>query len=152
MIETILKIVGSIVGPAISPFVRGAPEAQLSIEKFGVNPYTYIHVKNPGPGNIFIQEVSVDPPIYGVAKDSSAEGIVDASHGVSASVYLRPGEERYLPILDRRNRLGISKDGPSKTVRFAIYWRKASSTWLWRRPVWILTSSRDIKQMEDAAT
>jgi hypothetical protein len=152
MIEAILKIVGLIVGPAIQPFIRRRPEAEVTIKKFGANPYSYIHVKNPGPGGVFIQEVHVDPPIYRVAKDESAEAIVGASFcNVGASVILRPGEARDLPIVGRRNQLGISKDAPSQTVHFAIYWRKTSSTWLWRAPIWIMTSTHHIKQMEDAA-
>jgi hypothetical protein len=152
MIDAILKIVGWIVGHAINPFVRGRPEAEWAVKEFGVNPYAYIHIKNPGPGAVFIQEVHVDPPMYRVAKDDSAESIADAGfNDLGASVILRQGEERDLPIIDRRDQLGISKDAPSQTVRFAIYWRKTSSTWLWRAPVWLVTSTDHIKQMEDAA-
>jgi hypothetical protein len=87
-----------------------------------------------------------------VAKDDSAPEIVGAAfYGLGAKAVLQPGEERDLSVIDRRTQLGISKDSPSQTVRIAIYWRKTSSTWLWRAPVWIMTSTDHIKQMEDAA-
>jgi hypothetical protein len=152
-IEAIIKMVGSIIGPAIQLFTRGRPKAEVVVKKFGANPYTSVHIKNPGPGGMLIKEVHVEPPIYAVAKDDSATAIRDAAFlGINASITLGPGEERDLPIIDRRIRLGISKDGPSQTVRFAIYWRKTSSTWLWRLPVWIMTSTHDIQQQEDVTT
>jgi hypothetical protein len=114
MIEAIIKIVGSIIPLAIRPFTRGRPEAEWTVKKFGVNPYTYIHIKNPGPGDVFIQEVRVDPPIYHVVKDESDTAIAGAAfYDLGASVILRKGEERDLPIIDRRSQLGLSKEGPS---------------------------------------
>jgi hypothetical protein len=137
---------------AIRPFTGGRPEAEWTVKKFGVNPYTYIRIKNPGPGDVFIQEVRVDPPISCVVKDESDTAIAGAAfYDLGASVILRKGEERDLPIIDRHINLEISKDAPSQTVRFAIYWRKTSSTWLLRPPIWIVTSTHHIKQMEDAA-
>jgi hypothetical protein len=59
MLETIIKMFGSVVGP----FTRGRPEAEWKVKKLGVTPYSYIHIKNPGPGRMFIREVHVDPPI-----------------------------------------------------------------------------------------
>jgi hypothetical protein len=116
-----------------------------------VNPYSYIRVKNPGPGTVLIKEVRVDPPIYVVARNDSAEAICSAiDDNAAASALLGPEKECLLPILDRRNQLKISK-GAQQTVRFAIYWGKTSSTWLWRPPIWILTSTQDIKQMGDDA-
>jgi hypothetical protein len=50
------KLVGSIVGPVIGPFTRGKPEAEVFVKKFGVNPYTYIRIKNPGPGGMLIKK------------------------------------------------------------------------------------------------
>jgi hypothetical protein len=40
MIEAIIKIIGSIIPLAIRPFTRGRPEAEWTVKKFGVNPYT----------------------------------------------------------------------------------------------------------------
>jgi hypothetical protein len=150
MLEMILKLAGSIAGFAVQPFISGRPKAEFAIKKLGVNPYSYIRVKNPGPGTVLIKEVRVEPPIYVVAKNDSAEAIAGAVYDdVAASALLGPDEECHLPIIDRRNQL--EKDAP-QTVRFTIYWCKASSTRLWRPPVWIMTSTQHIKQMGDAAT
>jgi hypothetical protein len=137
-------------GRAIQLFTHGRPEAEWTVKKFGANPYASIRIKNPGPGGVFIQAVHVDPPIYCVAKDDSDIAIAGAAFlNASASVILRPGEERDLPIFRRPAKLPKAEDPPSQTVRFVIYWRKTSSTWLWRVPVWIKTSTDHIKQMED---
>ena len=147
-----IKIAGSVVGHAIQRFTGGRPEAEWAVKKIGANVYASIHIKNPGRGGVFVQEVHVEPPIYCVAKNDSAVAIASAAFlNVGASVLLGPGEERDLPVFRRPTKVPKAEEPPSQMVRFTIHWHKTSSTWVWRPPVCVVTSTDHIKQMEDAA-
>jgi hypothetical protein len=155
MLETI-RLIGAIVGLATGAFTvwdrwaRGRPLAWVTIKKI-VNPIEYIRIKNPGPADVFILGVRAHPPIYGIAKDHSAGAIVEATLNIDANVLLWQGETCDLPLIDLRNQAEIPKDAPPQPVRFVIYWRKTSSTWLRQIPVVIMTSTHDIKRMAKAA-
>jgi hypothetical protein len=157
MLEAI-KLVGAIAGLLTTAFLiwdrwaRGRPLAWVTAKKLGVNPYKYIRIKNPGPADVFILAVRVYPSmVYSIAKDHSKEAVVGAaSFNVDVNVVLWQGEVRDLPIIevskpDHRN----VADQP---VRFVIYWRKTSSSYLRQVPVMIMTSTRDIDRIAQAAT
>jgi hypothetical protein len=157
MLEAI-KLVGAIVGFATGVFTvwdrwaRGRPLAWVTATKLGANPYKYIRIKNPGPADVFILAVRAYPSkVYSIAKDHSTEAIVGAaSFNVDVNVVLWQGEERDLPIID------VSKPDQRNTadrpVRFVIYWRKTSSSWLRQVPVVVWTSTRDVERIANAAT
>jgi hypothetical protein len=156
MLETI-KTVGAFAGLLTTAFViwdrwaRGRPLAWVTIKKFGVNPYTYIRIKNPGPADVFILAVRAYPSgTYFIARDQSSQAIVDASLKIDTNVLLWQGETRDLPILPFRKPSEMAKDAP-QAVRVVIYWRKTSSSWLPQVPVMIITSTADIERMAKAA-
>jgi hypothetical protein len=73
-----------------------------------------------------------------------------ASFNVPVNVVLWQGEMRDLPIIE------VSKPDQrnvaAQPVRFVIYWRKTSSSYLRQVPVVILTSTRDIERIAESAT
>jgi hypothetical protein len=157
MLETI-KTIGAYAGLVTAAFVvwdrwaRGRPLAWVTATKFGAAPYEYIRVKNPGPGAVFIWRVDVHPPIYGIAKDHSAQAIAGTLVDGDVHVLLEPGQAHDLVIIDRRNQLEVPKDAPPQRVYMFIHWRKTSSSWLWQFPVPVVTSTHDIERMAAAAT
>jgi hypothetical protein len=152
--------VGAMVGLATGVFtfwdrwLRGRPLAWLTvtIRTGGTPADPCIHIKNPGPTDLLIERVRTRPPEpYSVAKDHSIKAISSAAlEGVDVHLLLRPGQEHELAIVDRR--LGVAQKGVSQRVRFSIYWRKTSSTWLPQFPVVIHTSTKGIQQIIDAAS
>jgi hypothetical protein len=165
MLEAI-KLVGGIVGLVTGIFTawdrwaRGRPLAWVTAKKLGVNPYKYIRIKNPGPSDVFILAVSVYPSrAYHIAKDHSARAILEATFNIDIKVLLGQGEVCDLPIIDRSKPVEQPKDQHSvaelqqdQPVRFVIYWRKTSSSYLRQVPVVIITSTRDIERIAEAAT
>jgi hypothetical protein len=153
MIETIIKIVGSIVEPVIGRLGRGRPQAEVIAKPIlGVRPYEYIHIQNLGSGSVLIQGVQARPPgIYGVARDHSPGAITRAQVNIDTKVLLRPGETCDLPIVPLRDPTNVPKDEKPLPVRFVIYWRKTSSSRLPQIPVMIRTSTQDIKDIAAAA-
>jgi hypothetical protein len=157
MLEAI-KLIGAIAGLLTTAFVvwdrwaRGRPLAWVTAKKLGVNPYKYIRIKNPGPADVFILAVRAYPPkVYSIAKDHSTKAIVGAaSFNLDVNVVLWQGEVRDLPIID------VSKPDQrnvaDQSVRFVIYWRKTSSSYLRQVPVIIMTSTGDIERIAEAAT
>ena len=97
MLETI-KTIGAYAGLVTAAFVvwdrwaRGRPLAWVTATKFGAAPYEYIRVKNPGAGAVFIWRVDVHPPIYGIAKDHSAQAIAGTLVDGDVHVLLEPGQ------------------------------------------------------------
>jgi hypothetical protein len=112
----------------------------------------YIRIKNPGPADVFILAVRAYPSkVYSIVKDHSTEPIVGAaSFNVDVNVVLWQGEVHDLPIIE------VSKPDQrnvaDQSVRFVIYWRKTSSSYLRQMPVMIMTSTRDIERIAEAAT
>jgi hypothetical protein len=152
----VLTVIGSIVGLATGLFTvwdrwaRGRPLAWVTATKLGANPYEYIRIQNPGPVGVFIKRVRAYPPgIYGVAKDRSPGAMMKAQINIDVNVLLGPGETYDLPLLPLRNPSGVAKDQP---VRFLVYWRKTSSSYLRQVPVVIMTSTDDIHRSAAAAT
>src|SRR5262245_61841247 len=108
MLETI-KTIGSFAGLVSAVllvwdrWVRGRPLVVPTIKLAGVNPYKYIRITNPGPGDVFIQGVRASPSgIYGIAKNHSNDAILQATtpkiYGVAdLQALLRPGEKCDLP-------------------------------------------------------
>jgi len=153
------KLAGAIVAFVTASFTvwdrwaRGRPLAWVTAKKLGVNPYKYIRIKNPGPADVFILAVRVYPPkLYAVSKDHSGEAIVGAaSFNLDVNAVLWQGENRDLPIIEvsKPDQRATAADQP---VRFVIYWRKTSSSWLRQVPVVIWTSTHDIERMANAAT
>jgi hypothetical protein len=122
----------------------------VAIKMLGVNPYTYIRIKNPGHTDVFISGVRAPPGFYGIARDHSVRAIAGAQLDVDVRFLLGPGETRDLVIIDLRNQYKVPKDEPQR-VYFFIYWRKPSSTWLPQFPVTIMTSTHDLDRMAAAA-
>jgi hypothetical protein len=155
----IFQLMGAIVAFAAGAFLvwdrwaRGRPLVVPTIKLAGVNPYKYIRIKNPGPGDVFVLGVRAYPPgIYGIAKDHSTDAILQATtpkiYGVAdLQVLLPPGEKCDLPIIDLRK----NEDAPSRRVRFVISWRKTSSSWLWQVPAGFTIATRDLARMAAAA-
>jgi hypothetical protein len=171
MLETI-KTVGSFAGLISAAFliwdrwVRGRPVVGPKIKLAGVNPFKYIRIENPGPGDVLVLGVRAYqiadqlgdlPPIvtsgiYAIAKDHSDEEILQATvpklYGVGDLQFLlRPEGKRDLPIIEPRK---PNTDPPSKLVLFVVSWRKTSSA-LWQVPVWFTISTRDFDRMAAAA-
>jgi hypothetical protein len=161
LVET-LTLVGSVVGLATGIFtvwdrwVRGRPLAWVTAERVIAGKFeAAVCIKNPGPGDVLIQEVRVypkTPQIYGVAKDHSLRGITSSLSGTDVNVLLRPDEERLLPIIELPKDLDKPLDTSSRWVCFLIYWCKTSSTWLPQPPIFRMTSSDYIKRIAAAAT
>jgi hypothetical protein len=113
--------------------LRGRPVAWLTvtIRTGGTPADPGIRIKNPGPTDLFIQGVRPHPAgIYGVAKDHSIRAKMTAVDA-DLNLLLSPGQEHEFAILDRRP----AQKNVSQRVRFSIYWRKTSSTWLPQFPV-----------------
>jgi hypothetical protein len=125
-------------------------------KKLGVNPYTYIRIKNPGPADVFIQGVRAYPSnVYRVAKDHSRRGILEAEFNIDVNVLLSQGDKCDLPIFEAPKPIEAPEDQRNvaeRPVRFVIFWRKTSSSWLPQVPVMIMTSTRDIERIAAAAT
>jgi hypothetical protein len=157
MLEAI-KLIGAVAGLLTTAFViwdrwaRGRPLAWVTATKLGVNPYKYIRITNPGPADVFILAVRVYPSkVYSIAKDHATEAIVGAaSFNVDVNVVLWQGDTRDLPIIEVSQ--PDQRDLADQAVRFVIYWRKTSSSYLRQVPVMIMTSTRDIKRIAEAAT
>jgi hypothetical protein len=151
MLEEI-KLVGGIAGLATAAFTiwdrwaRGRPLAWPTIKTFGVNPFKFIRIKNPGPR-------AYPAGIYGVAKNDSSDAILQATvpqiFGVAdLHALLRRDAEYDLPIYYlSKTKMDLEGNLPSRRVCFLIFWRKTSSTWLPQFPVWIMTSTRDLDHM-----
>jgi len=105
MIEVIIKIAGSVLGPAIGRLARGRPQAEVIAKPIvGTRPYEYIHIQNPGPGSVLIRGVQARPPgIYCIARDHSPGAITRAQVNIDAKVLLRPGETCDLPLISLRD-------------------------------------------------
>jgi hypothetical protein len=156
MLEAI-TLIGAIVGLATGVFTfwdrlaRGRPLAWLTvtIRTGGTPPDPGIRIKNPGPTDLFIQGVRPRPAdIYSVAKDHSIKATMTALDA-DVNLLLRPGQEHELAIVDRH--VAAAQKDASQRVRFSIYWRKTSSTWLPQFPVVIHTSTHDIQRIIDVA-
>jgi len=102
---------------------------------------------------LLIQRVRARPTsIYSVAKDHSIKAISAAAlEGIDVNLLLPPGQEHDLAIVDRRVGVQSVQNNVSQRVRFSVYWRKTSSTWLPQFPVVIHTSTHDIQRIIDAA-
>ncbi len=160
MLEAI-KLVGAIAGLMTTAFViwdrwaRGRPLAWVTGKKLGVNPYKYIRIKNPGPADVFIRGARAYPSnVYRVAKDHSRRGILEAEFNIDVNVLLSQGDKCDLPIFEAPKPVEASEDQRNvaeRPVRFVIYWRKTSSSWLRQVPVVIWTSTRDIEHIAAAA-
>jgi hypothetical protein len=171
MLETI-KTVGSFAGLISAAFliwdrwVRGRPLVGPKIKLAGVNPFKYIRIENPGPGEVFVQGVRAYqiadqlgdlPPIvpsriYAIAKDHSHEEVLQATvpelYGVGELQFLlRAGGKCDLPIIEPRE---PKTDPPSKVVLFVVSWRKTNSA-LWQVPLWFTISTRGFDRMAAAA-
>jgi hypothetical protein len=156
----IIKLVGSIIVLLTGIFtvwdrwVRGRPLASVTATRwFAGDPQPYLCIKNPGPSHVLILGVRVrpkTPPIYGVAKDHSARAISSSFYG-NVNVLLPPGKEHSLPIIELPKDMDAPIDTTGRRIRFLIYWRKTSSTWLPQVPVWNRTSTNYIKSIAAAA-
>jgi hypothetical protein len=165
MLEAI-KLVGAIAGLLTTAFViwdrwaRGRPLAWVTAKKLGANPYEYIRIKNPGPADVFILAVRAYPSkIYAIAKDHSPGSVMRTQVNIDVNVLLPQGEIWDLPIVKLPKPVEEPKDQPNvaeapqdQPVRFVIYWRKTSSSYLRQVPVVIMTSTHDIERIAKAAT
>jgi len=127
--------------------VRGRPQAWVDADKFGANPLECFRIKNPGPSDLLILEVRVDPPIYTVTKDRSVRATLHASAKRDWHVLLRAGDTCDLPIYPQPQ-ADVSKN---QRVRFFIYWRKTSSPLLPQVRVRHSTSTDYIQRIAAAA-
>jgi len=159
MLEAI-KLVGGIAGLLTTAFViwdrlaRGRPLAWVMAKKFGANSYKYIRIQNPGPADVFILGVRAHPPkSYGIARDDTERAIAEALNNIDVNVLLSKDEVRDLPIWECPKPVPKDPDKAAEVdqrVRFVIYWRKTSSSWLWQAPVRVFTSTHDIKRIAAA--
>jgi hypothetical protein len=139
-----IKLFGGIAGLISAVFLvwdrwaRGRPLAGVTAKQVGRDAFTHIRINNPGPADVFIVGVRAEPPIYRIAREQSDEAIEEALNDDNADInlLLRQGEVRDLPIYFK-----LPKGAPSQRVRFLIYWRKTSSTWLPQFPIPIWTST-----------
>jgi hypothetical protein len=60
--------------------------------------------------------------------------------------------ERSKPVEEPKDQHSVAEVQQDQPVRFVIYWRKTSSSYLRQVPVMIMTSTRDIERIAEAAT
>jgi hypothetical protein len=170
------KLAGGLAGIVSAVFLvvdrwlRGRPLAWVTAKKAvksGANSFSYLRIQNPGPADVFIKRVCAYPPIYGVLKDQLPdevakaldaldEGDVKAMADIDVNVLLWQGQTYDLPIFEfpkpvkAPNQSDAAEVPQDQPVRFVIYWRKTSSTWLRQVPVRIFTSTRDIESIAAA--
>jgi hypothetical protein len=139
---------------------RGRPRAWVTAKRFlGGTPFKYIRIQNPGPADVLVLGVRAYPRIYGISRDHSLDAIIKVQVNIDVNILLGQGKTWDLPIGELPKPVQAPKDesnaaeGPKdQPVRFFIYWRKTSSSWLKRVPVVIPTSTDDIERIAAAAT
>jgi hypothetical protein len=84
--------------------------------------------------------------IYGTSLDAHIDAAMEEQFPIS----IAPGEERRLPIIIRKGEL-LDEDR-TDLVPFIIIvnWRKTRSVWLPQIPVFIFSSARSLRRLQDA--
>jgi hypothetical protein len=120
------KLAGAFVAFVIALFTlgdrwtRGRPLAWVTAKKYGASRYQYIRIQNPGPADLFIRKVRTSPPIYSIARNHSAEEIVEATVDIDAHVLLAAGETHDLVLIPRTPRKHPPVPGVSRSTSIGV--------------------------------
>ncbi|MDE2284109.1 MAG: hypothetical protein KGK33_05785 [Hyphomicrobiales bacterium] len=132
-IQTI-SFVGGVIGIATGIFVlfdrilRNRPLAYVVLKGNQHNPLHYIRVKNIGAIDLIVLDIKASPRSFEVSKDHSVKGIAGAILDKPSFAVLMPGAEQDFPFFRSPKR--VEQQEYAGKMRFSVYWRKCSSTWL----------------------
>ena len=152
-IQTI-SFVGSLIGIATGIFVlfdrvlQSRPLAFIVLKGNRHNPLQYVRVKNVGAIDVIVFDIEASPRSFEISKDHSVRGIADAILNQPSFAILEPGGELDFPFFRNPKREG-EKEYAGR-IRFSVYWRKSSSTWLRQIPINVLTSTNDLERMAES--
>ena len=152
-IQTI-SFVGSLIGIATGIFVlfdrvlRSRPLAFIVLKGNRHNPLHYIRVKNVGPIDVIIFDIEANPRSFEISTDHSVRGIANAIVNKPSFAILAPGIEQDFPFFRNPKREG-EKEYVGR-IRFSVYWRKSSSTWIPQAPVYVFASTKDLDSMAES--
>ena len=152
-IQTI-SFVGSLIGIATGIFVlfdrilRSRPIAFISVKGNQHNPLNYVRVKNVGAIDVIVFDIQAKPRSFEISTDHSVRGIAGAILNRPSFAVLTPGAEQDFPFFRSPKREG-DKDYTGR-IRFSVYWRKCSSTWLPQVPIYVFTSTSDLEQIAES--
>ena len=152
-IQTI-SFVGSLIGIATGIFVlfdrvlRNRPLAFIVLKGNSNNPLHYVRVKNVGAIDAIVFDIEARPRSFEISKDHSVGGIAGAILNKPSFAILEPGQELDFPFFKNPKREG-DKEYVGR-IRFSVYWRKSSSTWLRQIPIHVFTSTVDLEQMAES--
>jgi hypothetical protein len=146
MIDALIKF-GAIVGLATGAFtvwdrlLRWRPIAYI----IATNPgSTYIRIKNIGQVAVIVWHIQAYPSTFKIATDHSVHAIVSGVIDRLPPSVVNPQRERDFLFFMHPT---PPDDSPKQRVLFVIHWRKASSTWLPQIPIFLFTTTVDIRNM-----
>jgi hypothetical protein len=151
-IQTI-SFVGSLIGIATGIFVlfdrilRNRPLAFIMLGGNAHNPLHYVRVKNVGAIDVIVFDIEARPRSFEISADHSVRGIANAISNEPTYAIVAPGAEQDFPFFKNPKREGEKEH--NRKIRFLVYWRKCSSTWLRQIPVQVLTSTEDLERMAE---
>jgi hypothetical protein len=149
-IQTI-SFVGSLIGIATGIFVlfdrilRSRPLAFIVLKGNQHNPLHYVRVKNIGAIDLIVFDIGASPRSFEISKDHSVRGIAGAILNEPSFAVLEPRGELDFPFFRNPKREGENEY--TGRIRFSVYWRKSSSTWLRQIPINVFTSTDDLERM-----
>jgi hypothetical protein len=104
----------------------------------------FLRCINVSKWDILIKKIKVFPNVLSIARDSSAEAIVDADLlNLPFQALIPAGESRDFS-------LGIRNAEPSSPFLIIVSWRSTRSTALLKVPVFMFSSVRALRQLDQA--
>jgi hypothetical protein len=152
-IQTI-SFIGGLIGIATGIFVlfdrvlRNRPLANVVLKGNQHNPLHYVRVKNVGAIDVIVFDIKANPRSFEISTDHSVRGLAGAIMDKPSFALLPPGAEQHFPFFKNPKREG-EKEYEGR-VRFSVYWRKSSSTWLRQVPIFVCTSTGDLQRMAES--
>jgi hypothetical protein len=95
-----------------------------------------IKVKNLADEDIFLIGSSVWPRVYVVSSSWEFDQMIAAEEGQDPDRLILPQQKVELPITPRAED-GTPMDAVDRNVLFLLYWRRNSSMWWARFPLWL---------------
>jgi hypothetical protein len=129
--------------------LRYRPHVSIYARLDGANAWPMLRVTNMAPFDIFVDEITIKPPVLRLSQQQTQRAMMDVITGAKVTALIEPRNSADFHIINPD--LNKTKDRTAEPIKFKVRWYRSRPTWIRPLAATIDTSIDDIDARKRAA-
>jgi hypothetical protein len=150
--QTLGAVVGFVAG-AITLYdrlLRYKPFVSIYAEVEGVNVWPYLRLTNVAPYDIFVDDISIEPPLIALSQQTKAQAMVDVITNANITATIKVGQSAHFRIVESPNSTDAAKRTQDR-ITVKVRWYRSLPSIIRPLASTLETSISDIQERKGGA-